>query len=82
MPNYNYERYIEKRLNSIINNLKEKIEIEKNRLNLDDTSIYIFKTIHPGVSLRVGTEHIRVYDEMEGRLVKLQNNNVVFLPIN
>ena len=70
------------RLEKIIEKLKNEIELEKDRLNLNDTAIYVFEKIHPGVEFRIGLEHIKVNDEMNGCIVALDNEKVIFNPLN
>ncbi len=69
------------RLRSIVSKLKTSIEEENKKLNLDDTSVYIFNKIFPGVEFRVGIEHHRVYDETEGAQISLENDKIVFKKI-
>ncbi len=70
-----------KRVSRIIQRLKEKIQEEKEKLDLDNTKIFIFKKIYPGVEFRIGLEHHRVYDEMAGSVVFMENDEVKFKSI-
>jgi hypothetical protein len=60
----------------------QNIEQEKSRLNLDDTAIYIFDKIFPGVDLRIGLEHIKINEETQGNIITIRDDKVNFNPIN
>ncbi len=72
-----------KRLENVIENLKTRIEKEKEEFNLDNTKIFIFEKINPGVELRVKLEHYKVYDDMGPNIVTCdEDDNVKFIPID
>ena len=56
-----------KRLDKIIRKLKEEISEENEKLNLDEAKIYVFEKVYPGVELRLGLNHHRIYETIEGR---------------
>ncbi|GEM_PF-4837621 len=72
----NFNKKINK-LQSIISTTKLLIEEEKQNLHLKDTKICIYNKIFPGTEIRLGLNHHRIYDDMEGHIFQLNENGEV-----
>ncbi len=63
------------RLNRLINKLEQEIDEENKSLNLKEAKIFIYEKVYPGVEIRLGLEHHKIQDTIEGKMCFFLDDN-------